>query len=128
MKPIIPPKYNIGIRVKNCSQELLHALEPWCSRIYSDAEWMKYITLEQPNTKFDLRKRCHSLTEIDKNDYDDILVEIEGSLFNQQDFQYIQQLSEIIKDSGEIGTFKLGNLTISITRIKNYEKTLIKVS
>ena len=51
-----------------------------------------------------------------------------GNTFNQVDYQYIQQLSEIISDSGELGTFNLGNLEISIKSIKSYEKDLIKVS
>ena len=38
---------------------------------------------------------------------------------------YIQQLSEIIADSGEEGSFQLGNLTITINSLKTYEKELI---
>ena len=56
----------------------------------------------------------------------DIIVEINGNVFNQQDFQYIQQLSAIIQDSGEIGTFNLGNLKITINSLNTYEKDLIK--
>jgi len=46
-------------------------------------------------------------------------------MFNQQDFQYIIQLSEIIQDSGEIGAFDLGNLKITINSLDTYEKDLI---
>ena len=91
---------------------------------------MKYITIEQTNTKFDLRKRCHSLTGTDKNDYDNILVEIDAKTFTQQDFQYIQQLPEIIandilleEDMGEI--FQVGNLIITINNLETFEKELI---
>ena len=125
MMPTVLPKYNIAFRIENCSQELLHLLEPWCDRIYSDAEWMKYVTLEQPKTKFDLRKRCHSLTQQDRYDYDDIIVEITGTQFNQQDFQLIQNLSAIIQDSGEQGTFRLGNLQITIIDIQDRINELI---
>ena len=59
------------------------------------------------------------------NDGQDIIVEINGNLFNQQDFQYIQQLPAIIQDSGEIGTFNLGNLKITINSLNTYEKNLI---
>jgi hypothetical protein len=34
---------------------------------------------------------------------EDIIVEIDRKTFTQQDFQIIQQLNDIIKDSGEIG-------------------------
>tara|TARA_Y100000389_G_scaffold204114_1_gene255078 strand:+ start:903 stop:2843 length:1941 start_codon:yes stop_codon:yes gene_type:complete len=59
------------------------------------------------------------------NGGDDIVVEIDGNTFNQQDFQYIQQLSAIIQDSGEIGTFNLGNLKITINSLNTHEKDLI---
>jgi glycosyltransferase involved in cell wall biosynthesis len=123
--PIILPKYNIAFRVENCSQDLLRLLEPCCDRIYSDAEWMKYITLEQPKTKYDLRKRCHSLTDIDRYDYDDIVVEIDGKRFTQQDYNFIENLSAIIQDSGEVGMFQLGNLKISIMNIQDLVNELI---
>jgi glycosyltransferase involved in cell wall biosynthesis len=123
--PIILPKYNIAFRVENCSQDLLRLLEPWCDRIYSDAEWMKYVTLEQPNTKFDLRKRCHDLTDLNRYDYDDIIVEINGNQFTQQDFDLIQNLSAIIQDSGEPGLFQLGNLKITIISIIDRKNELI---
>jgi hypothetical protein len=126
MMPKVLPKYNIAIRVENCTIDLLRILEPWCDRIYSDAEWMKYITLEQPNTKFDLRKRCHSLTDLDRYDYDNIVIEIDGKRFTQQDLEIIQNLSAIVQDSGEIGTFTLGNLKITIISMETYEKNLIK--
>jgi len=59
------------------------------------------------------------------NGGDDIIVEVNSNMFNQQDFQYIMQLSEIINDSGEIGTFNLGNLKITINSLNTYEKDLI---
>ena len=129
MKPIIPPKYNIGFIVKNCNDQLLEALEPWCSNIYVDEGNIpsmigNYITLESPNTGFDLYKRIR-LFDNEKNN--EILVEIDGSKFTQQDFQIIQQLPEILKDSGEIGSFELGNLHIDVIQINTYENTLIKL-
>lgn len=56
----------------------------------------------------------------------EIIVEIDGNNFTQQDFQVLQQLNDIIKDSGEIGTFELGNLKITINNITDYSKDLIK--
>ena len=123
--PIILPKYNVSFRVENCSQELLKLLEPWCDRIYSDAEWMKYITLEQPKTKYDLRKRCHSLTDLDRYDYDDIVVEIDGKRFSQQDYNLIENFSAIIQDSGEVGMFQIGNLKVTIMNIQDCVTELI---
>ena len=88
---------------------------------------MQYITLEQPNTLYDLTKRCHTLTDSDRYDYDDIVVEINGSRFTQQDLNYLQLLPKIITESGEPGTFNLGNLTITIVTIKSYLEDLIEL-
>ena len=56
----------------------------------------------------------------------EILVTI-NEIFNQQDFQYIQQLSEILADSGEPSFHgELGNITVEIFEEMNtYEKDLI---
>ena len=133
LKPIVSPKYNIGYRIENCHLPLLEALEPWCDRIYVDEQFrvgrsQDYIEMEQENTSFDLSKRIHTLTDNDRYDYDDILVEINGNLFTHQDFQTLQQLPEILQDSGEEGSFELGNLKITINSLKTYEKELIVCS
>tara|TARA_Y100000034_G_C6743703_1_gene330170 strand:- start:231 stop:803 length:573 start_codon:yes stop_codon:yes gene_type:complete len=132
MKPIIPPKYDIGFIVKNCSDELLRSLEPWCSVIYSDADIKKYIKLVQTDTKFDLKKRCHTLLEHDKYDYNDVIVEIDGNTVTQQENIYLTQLSEILENEEDmygIGTepakFELGNLKITINNLATMEKDLI---
>ena len=124
MKPIIPPKYDIGIILDNNNMELLHALEPWCSNIYCGVGVdlrQNYIAKEQPNTIMDLSKRVLPFHNEKNNE---ILVTINNK-FTQQDFQYIQQLSEILADSGEKGEFELGNLKIEIFQLNTYEKDLI---
>ena len=86
---------------------------------------------EEKNTSFDLNKRLHGIehtNEEDRYDYDDIIIEINGTSFNQQDMQLVSQLSEILQDSGEIGSFKLGNLKITVNSLDTYEHDLIKVN
>jgi glycosyltransferase involved in cell wall biosynthesis len=61
------------------------------------------------------------------NGGEDIIVEIDGTNFTQQDFQLIQQLNDIVKESGEIGEFTLGNLKITINSLKEYQNDLIKL-
>ena len=133
MKPIVPPKYNVGIRVENCTPQLLEVLEPWGDRIYVDLEdFVLYQMKEEKNTSFDLNKRLHGAEYVneaeDRYDYDDIIVEVNGALFHQQDMQLISQLPEILQDSGEIGSFGLGNLKITINKLDTYEHNLIKVN
>ena len=57
----------------------------------------------------------------------DILVEIDGNQFTQQDYQIIQQLPAIIQDSGEIGQFELDNLKITINSLDSFEQELVKI-
>ena len=55
----------------------------------------------------------------------DIIVEIDGNTFNQQDFQYIQQLNDIVFETNDVGIFELGNLKITINSLESFEKDLI---
>ena len=128
MKPIIPPKYDIGIKLKNGNLRLLELLEPWCDTIYTEETFpigraWDYVEMEQQNTLFDLSER---IVPYDNEMNNGIVVEIDGNTFTQSDFNIIQQLPEIIADSGTIGEFELGNLKISIFNIESYEMNLIK--
>ena len=51
----------------------------------------------------------------------EIIIKLDAASFNQQDFTYIQQLSEIIQDNGEVGSFQLGNLFIDIIQMNEYQ-------
>ena len=124
MKPIVPNKYNIGIRIKNANKNLLHALEPWGDCICVDCDFASYILEEQPNTKIDLQDRVHSLANLCTND---VVVEVDGKLFNNTDFEYMQKLTQILDDSGQEGKFQLGNLFITIHKLKTYTEDLIKL-
>ena len=129
MEPIVAPKYNIAFQVTNCNLTLLQTLEPWCDRIYIDDAMQvltdSYIETEQPNTKFDLAKRVFCIGYNDPAGENDIVVAIDGNTFTQTDFQYIQQLSEILQDSGQPGTFRLGNCQITIASLIAMESELI---
>ena len=125
MKPIVPPKYDVGFVVKNCNEQLLELLEPWCSDIYvDDVVRDGYILKEQPNTLFDLSLRVNPMKNIVIND---IEIRFDGTKFNDQSYQIIQQLSEILaNDELEVGSFELDIFKISINKIKTYEGELIK--
>ena len=122
MKPIVPHKYDIGIIFKNKDINLFSHLEPWCITIYVDTGLLQdYIQVEQENTTINLYDR---IKPIDNEKNNEILVTI-NEKFEQHDFQYIQQLSEILANSGEKGEFELGNLKIEIFQLNTYEKDLI---
>jgi len=129
MKPIIPSKYDIGFIIKNCNLQLLEALEPWCSTVYCDEQFTvgrvsDYVEIE--DTSYDLYEK---IKPFDNEKNNEILVTIDGNKFTQQDFQYIQQLPEILADSGEPGFHgELGNIIVEIFEEMNtYEKDLIKL-
>lgn len=130
MKPIIPPKYDIGFVVHNCNTQMLKELEPWCSDIYGDWVGHKgygvngYIKEEQPNTQFDLSKKIHSQHIEPKND---VVIEFDCNLLTSQNFQILVNLSDILKDSGEVGELQLEIFKFKIKKLEDYSKDLINV-
>lgn len=124
MDPIVSPKYDIGFIVKNCNPQLLEVLELWCSTIYVDCSYDDYVKKEQPNTSFDLLER---IKPYDNEKQNEILISFDGAQLNQQNFQLLQQLPEIIQESGEIGKFELDIFIIDIIHINEYQNTLIKI-
>jgi len=130
MKPIIPHKYNIAMVMHDGNLQLLEILEPWCDRIYVEEVFaigraQDYIEAEQVNTRYDLSKR---VVTIDRNDpvaENDVVLEFNAQEFTQQSFNIIQQLPDILSESGEIGAFELDCFKITINSLETYEKTLI---
>lgn len=108
------------------AQARKHYLKKWGSWIKNDEfgypilspVYGKKIIINNPNPNLEQLKDWF-------NDKEDIIVEVDGNNFNQQDFMIIQQLNDIVKDSGEVGEFELGNLKIKINLIKDYSKDLI---
>jgi len=123
MDPIISPKYNIGFIINNCNPQLLEVLEPWCDNIYVNCETESYITKEQLNTKFNLKDRIKNIKDKSNN----ILIEFDATKLTNENFQLLQQLPEIIQESGEIGEFELDIFKITIKSLETYEHTLIKL-
>ena len=127
MKPIIPPKYDIGFVVKNCDYNLLRELEPWCSSIYVEYTGIieSYIKEEQKNTAFDLSDK---IKHYPKNKPDNnIVIEFDAQKLNANNFQHLVNLSEILSNSGEIGKLELEIFKFNVKSLQSYEKDLILV-
>lgn len=124
LNPIIPHKYNIGFVIKNCTYNQLYNLEIWCDSIKVDLENEiidRYIEFEQFNTKFDLTKKL-----LDHSKIPDIVVEMDGSKLTQDDYNNIQNLSEIISLSCDgPGEYQLGSMKLNVRSLTHYEKDLI---
>jgi glycosyltransferase involved in cell wall biosynthesis len=110
------------LMIKNNNDNLLELLEPWADTIYTDIAPERYIEKERVNTIYDLQQK---IKPVDNEKNCEVLVEVDGTTFTEQDFKYVQQLSEIIKDSGFIGAFQLGNLFINIIQMNEYQANLI---
>ena len=126
MKPIVAPKYNIGIIVVNCNEKLIEVLEPWCELLRVDCDFTNYIKEEQSNTAYDLSERVIKYQNDSKST--DIFITVDGEKFSNEDFQYIQQMSQIIEQSASEGEiYQLGNLTVKVTKKKEYQQNLINL-
>ena len=123
--PIIPPKYDVGFVIKNCNYQILEELEPWCSTIYTDWAWDRYVNTEQSNTSYDLNKRVYS---INAEKHNDIIVRFDGKDITNERFRLLQQLPEILENDEEleVGSFGLSIFEIEINKIKTYTEELIK--
>ncbi len=122
-------RYNIAYVVDNCSYNIMAALEPWCDRLYTDDEMgvleAYYYDAEQKNTSFDLKKRVLTTKYNDPIGENDIVVEFDGKQLDNNKFSFFQQLSDIITESGEVGTFELDIFKITINSLESFEKDLI---
>ena len=132
MKPIIPHKRNIAFVVKNCNLALLEALEPWCDRIYVDEVFAigrphDYIEQEQSNTKFDLHERVLYIGNNYPQGENDVVVVFDANRFTDQTFYMIQNISDIVTGTNDVGEFEIDCLTIIINSLETYEHNLIKV-
>lgn len=126
------PKYNIAYIVKGCNYDALYAFEPLCDRIYIEDDMQvltdTYIQNEQQYTKYELSKRVFCLRYNAPHAENDIVVEFDIKQFTQQDYIYLQQLPEIIKDSGTVGEFILSNIKVTINSVEEYQNDLIQLN
>ena len=125
MKPIVPPKYDIGFRVSNANEKILNMLEPWCSSISVDVPKEiidEYIKLEQPNTQFNISDRINNIAG------NDIIVKFDANQLTQYSYQLLTEFSTILESSEiELGEFELDIFKFNVNKVETYEKTLIKL-
>ena len=121
MKPIVPPKYDIGIILDD--NRLLELLEPWCNTIYVKGDYFEYIIKEQPNTLYNLRER---IKPFDNEKNNEILIQVSATTFGNEEFSYLQQLSQILQHQGQPGQYKLGGMVMDIVQMNEYQNNLIQ--
>jgi len=124
MKPIIPHKYDVKFDVINMRPQVLSMLEPLCDALQTDLTndiVDYYISIEQPNTSFDLNKRLYN------KDNHDIIVTFDCNKLNNQNFQILQNLSEILDNNQlDVGTYEFDIFNLVINNVVFYENKLIR--
>lgn len=124
MRPIITPKYDMGFKVQNVTLEKLAIIEPLANNVgitNRDQLLNEYLEVEQAHTPFNLSERIVHYDKINNN----VIVEFDMQKMNQQSFNILLQLPDIIKESGEIGTFELDIFKVTISNMRTYEDRLI---
>jgi glycosyltransferase involved in cell wall biosynthesis len=129
LHPIVPSKYDIGFVAYNCNKQMLYELEPWCSKIYLDLKDHsvigEYINEEQQNTQFNLDEKIKLYGNSKISKLHDICVEFDCNQLNNQNFQVLVNLSEMLQDSGEIGEMEFDIFKFYIKSLETYEKNLV---
>ena len=77
---------------------------------------------EQDDIAIALSERVLKDSDVCEND---ITIRLDAKKLDQETFGYIQQLSQIIDQHGEVGTFDLGPLRITIDSLEEYQDSLI---
>ena len=120
--PIVYPKFDVVFKVKFGNDSILRSLEPWCNKIQIDCEIEDYIKEEQSNTIYDMKDRVFTQQQEVEGD---IIIDIDGITLTQEDFQNIQNLSQILQSIQSPGSYKAGNIVIKVNKLEQYQNNLI---
>tara|TARA_Y100001970_G_C14182787_1_gene830780 strand:+ start:322 stop:1509 length:1188 start_codon:yes stop_codon:yes gene_type:complete len=124
MKPIVLPKYDIGLAVKNCNLELVRALEPWCSTIYHDIPDVRnYLQQEQPHTEYNLNNKILSINTVVSNA---IAIRFDAKDITNDNINFISQMPMILQDHNEVGSFAYDIFEVTIHTLEHETNELIK--
>jgi GT2 family glycosyltransferase len=116
-RPILKPRYDIGIVVENCDANLLLSLEPWFNNIYVDQSIIAdYIEYEQPKTDLILEARVRPIEEPKQND---ILIYFDAK--DNVDLNIVPNIQVIIRESVDaVGTYEYNGLKIDVLQMVDH--------
>ena len=116
-RPILKPRYDIGIVVENCDASLLLSLEPWFNNIYVDQTLIAdYIKHEQPKTDLILEARVRPIEEPKQND---ILIYFDAK--ENVDLNIVPNIQVIIRESVDaVGTYEYNGLKIDVLQMVDH--------
>jgi len=116
-RPILKPRYDIGIVVENCDANLLLSLEPWFNNIYVDQALIAdYIEYEQPKTDLRLEARVRPIEEPKQND---IMIYFDAK--DNVDLNIVPNIQVIIRESVDApGTYEYEGLKIDVLQMVDH--------
>ena len=116
-RPILKPRYDIGIVVENCDANLLLSLEPWFNNIYVDQSIIAdYIEYEQSKTDLILEARVRPIDEPKQND---ILIYFDAK--DNVDLNIVPNIQVIIRESVDaVGTYEYNGLKIDVLQMVDH--------
>lgn len=116
-RPILKPRYDIGIVVENCDANLLLSLEPWFNNIYVDQTLIAdYIEYEQPKTDLILEARVRPIEEPKQND---ILIYFDAK--DNVDLNIVPNIQVIIRESVDaVGTYEYNGFKIDVLQMVDH--------
>lgn len=117
-RPILKPRYDIGVVIENCTPQLLSELEPWFNNIYVDQTLIaEYIKHEQPNTDLILEARVRSIEDPKEND----IIMYFNTTDNVNLNDIIPNLQRIIQSEvQEIGTYEFDKIKIDVVELTDH--------
>ena len=118
-------RYEVGFVVTNLDEYGLMLLEPWCDTIYSNISYTKYLSVEQKNTKFDLKSRLKTL---DDEKINDVIVEFDMKKLTQESFVALSNIQFMIEETNKVGNFEFDIFKVTINRIIDHRKDLIHLN
>lgn len=115
-------KFNVGFIIENCTQELLFNLEPWCTTLYSDIHTYAYSELTKMENNLDISSKLKGIEDEKDND---IIVKFDGSKLNNNNFEIIRNLQNIIGEITEPNIYEIDIFTINAVTLNNNINNLI---
>lgn len=125
MKPVVPNRYDVGFVVVNCDEYRVALLEPWCDTLYTDVDYSKYISIEQKNTKFNLKNKLKTYEEPKTND---IVIYFDGNKLSNKSFEFFNMLQLILEDSGQIGEMEYDIFKLKVNKLNDHKNSLINLN
>jgi glycosyltransferase involved in cell wall biosynthesis len=116
MMPIVPNRYNTSFIVRNCTNEILSILEPWCDNIYVDCDFGSYVSYEENISMYKISDRVHRIGESIKGN---VIISFDAQkLKNEHIHQFVKNIQLIVQDTNEIGQFNWDIFEINILNLQ----------